>query len=34
MSEAFNMSMRKFMKQVGATSQRAIKAALQGEAET
>lgn len=28
MSEAFNMSMRKFLKQVGVTSQQAIEAAL------
>lgn len=28
MSDAFNMSMRKFLKQVGVTSQKAIEAAL------
>lgn len=28
MSEAFNMSMRKFLKQVGVTSQQAIETAL------
>ncbi len=28
MSDAFNMSMRKFLKQVGVTSQQAIEAAI------
>ncbi len=28
MSDAFNMSMRKFLKQVGVTSQQAIEAAM------
>jgi hypothetical protein len=30
MSEEFNMSMRKFLKQVGVTSQQAIEEALRG----
>ena len=30
MSDAFNMSMRKFLKQVGVTSQQAIEEALRG----
>lgn len=31
MSDVFNMSMRKFLKQVGVTSQQAIEAALREE---
>jgi hypothetical protein len=30
MSDAYNMSMRKFLKQVGVTSQQAIEEALRG----
>ena len=33
MSDAFNMSMRKFLKQVGVTSQQAIEAALRDKSE-
>ncbi|MCY3997518.1 MAG: DUF6494 family protein [Rhodobacter sp.] len=33
MSDAFNMSMRKFLKQVGVTSQQAIEAALRDKGE-
>ncbi len=33
MDEAFNMSMRKFLKQVGVTAQQAIEAALRDAAE-
>ena len=31
MDEDFNMSMRKFLKQVGVTSQKAIEEAMQGQ---
>jgi hypothetical protein len=34
MSEDFNMSMRKFLKQVGVTSQQAIEEALRNAGET
>lgn len=34
MSDDFNMSMRKFLKQVGVTSQQAIEEALRNAAET
>lgn len=34
MSEDFNMSMRKFLKQVGVTSQKAIEDALRNAGET
>ena len=34
MSEEFNMSMRKFLKQVGVTSQQAIEEAMRGAGET
>ena len=34
MSDAFNMSMRKFLKQVGVTSQQAIEEALRNAGDT
>lgn len=34
MSEDFNMSMRKFLKQVGVTSQQAIEAAMRARGDT
>lgn len=34
MSDAFNMSMRKFLKQVGVTSQQAIEEALRNGSDT
>ncbi len=34
MSEEFNMSMRKFLKQVGVTSQQAIEEAMRAEGDT
>lgn len=34
MSEDYNMSMRKFLKQVGVTSQQAIEAALRDQGDT
>ena len=34
MSDAFNMSMRKFLKQVGVTSQQAIEEALRNDGDT
>ena len=34
MSDSYNMSMRKFLKQVGVTSQQAIEAALRDRGET
>ena len=34
MSDEFNMSMRKFLKQVGVTSQQAIEEAMRGASDT